>query len=53
MLRRVVTDGPRDLTFSMEDTGTLQGDYYYVRVTQTNDVIAWSSPIWVGGYGKR
>ena len=53
VLRRVVADGPRDLTFSMEDTSTLQGDYYYVRVTQTNDAIAWSSPIWVGGYGKR
>ena len=53
VLRRVVTEGPRDLTFSMEDTGTLQGDYYYVRVTQMNDAIAWSSPIWVGGYGKR
>ncbi len=53
VLRRVVTDGQRDLTFSLEDTGTLQGDWYYVRVTQTNDAIAWSSPIWVGGYGKR
>ena len=53
VLRRFVTEGPRDLTFSLEDTGTLQGDYYYVRVTQTNDAIAWSSPIWVGGYGKR
>lgn len=53
LLRRVVTDGQRDLTFSLEDTGTLQGDWYYVRVTQTNDAIAWSSPIWVGGYGKR
>ena len=54
VLRRVVTEGPRDLTFSLEDTGTLQGDYYYyLRVTQTNDAIAWSSPIWVGGYGKR
>ena len=53
VLRRVVTEGQRDLTFSLEDTGTLQGDYYYVRVTQMNDAIAWSSPIWVGGYGKR
>ncbi len=53
VLRRVVTEGPRDLKFSLEDTGTLQGDYYYVRVTQMNDAIAWSSPIWVGGYGKR
>ena len=53
VLRRVVTDGQRDLTFSLEDTGTLQGDWYYVRVTQTNDAIAWSSPIWVGGHGKR
>ena len=25
-----------------------QGDYYYVRVTQLDGGMAWSSPIWVG-----
>ena len=52
-LRRVVTEGPRDVTFALQDSGTLQGDSYYVRVTQMNDARAWSSPIWVGGYDKR
>ena len=52
-LRRIVAKGPLDVTFALEDTGTLHGDHYYVRVTQLNDAMAWSSPIWVGGYGKR
>lgn len=52
-LRRIVAEGPLDVTFALEDTGTLQGDHYYVRVTQLNDAMAWSSPIWVGGYAKR
>ncbi len=52
-LRRVITDGEMDVSFSVEDSGQRQGDYYYVRVTQANDAIAWSSPIWVGGYPKR
>ncbi len=52
-LRRIVTDAPRDVSFSLSDEGHTQGDYYFVRVVQANDAIAWSSPIWVGGYGKR
>ncbi len=52
-LRRIITDSPRDVTFSIRDKGQTQGDYYFVRVVQANDAIAWSSPIWVGGYGKR
>ncbi len=51
-LRRVVADGPRDVTFSLQDTSEMQGDNYYVRVSQMNDAMAWSSPIWIGGYGK-
>ena len=27
-----------------------QGDYYYVRVLQLDDQMAWSSPVFVGGY---
>ena len=52
-LRRLVTDGPDDVRFELDDTGTIQGDYYYVRVKQVNDASAWSSPVWVGGYSNR
>ena len=49
-LRRIRLDGPRDLTFTYTDTDTpRQGDYYYVRVRQLNDAMAWSSPV----YGRR
>ena len=27
-----------------------EGDYYYIRVTQMDDEMAWSSPVWVGGF---
>ena len=52
-LRSVVTDGPDDVQFEFDDLGDGHGDYYYVRVLQANDAMAWSSPIWVGGYPKR
>lgn len=52
-LRRVITTGARDISFEVQDTGEIQGDYYYVRVQQADDAAAWSSPIWVGGYPKR
>ena len=52
-LRRVVVEGETDVSFEVEDQGQRQGDYYYVRVVQANDAIAWSSPIWVGGYPPR
>ena len=52
-LRRPITDGPMDVAFEFADRGVRQGDYYFVRVTQANDAIAWSSPIWVGGFPKR
>jgi len=42
-----------DVRFEVKDMGQLQGDYYYVRVDQTNDAMAWSSPVWVGGYASR
>ena len=54
MLRRIVDDGPRDVSFELTDSeDPRQGDYYYVRVRQANDAAAWSSPIWVGGYPHR
>ena len=52
-LRRLVTDGPDDVRFEVDDTGTIHSDYYYVRVKQVNDAAAWSSPVWVGGYPSR
>lgn len=52
-LRRIVADGETDVSFEVEDQGQRQGDYYYVRVVQANDAIAWSSPVWVGGYPAR
>ena len=52
-LRAVVKDGLDDVHFEFDDLGDGHGDYYYVRVLQANDAIAWSSPIWVGGYPKQ
>ena len=52
-LRRPIAEGVSDVTFEIEDEGGRHGDYYYVRVKQANDALAWSSPIWVGGFPKR
>jgi hypothetical protein len=54
VVRRIVRDGKRDIEFQHTDEqDPRQGDYYYVRVRQVNDAMAWSSPIWVGGYPSR
>lgn len=38
----------REVSFSFVDTEAGQGEsYYYVRVQQADDQMAWSSPIWV------
>ncbi len=52
-LRRVISDGEMDVSFTFEDEGERQGDYYFIRVKQVNDSLAWSSPIWVGGYAEK
>lgn len=52
-LRRVITDGAKEVAFSFTDSGAKQGDYYFVRVVQANDAIAWSSPVWIGGHNKK
>jgi len=52
-VRRLVSEGERDVHFELEDRGTTQGDYYFVRVKQVDDAEAWSSPIWVGGHPPR
>jgi len=53
VLRKVITDGPRQVDIEFTDTGHKHGDYYYLRVVQTNDAMAWSSPVWIGGHNKR
>ena len=63
-LRRIVAAGELDVAFAFTDPdpaeidsdgaeAARQGDYYYLRVAQANDALAWSSPIWVGGYPPR
>ena len=50
-IRRVVMDWIRQVNFDFTDTESPnQGDYYYIKIEQANDAIAWSSPIWVGDY---
>jgi hypothetical protein len=54
LLRRIVSEGVRDVKLRYtDDENPRHGDYYYVRVRQTNDALAWSSPIWVGSYPSR
>jgi hypothetical protein len=53
-IRRVINGGERDISFQITDAEQPdQGDYYYFKVEQANDEIAWSSPVWVGGYPSR
>ena len=52
-IRAIVENGSKDVSFSLSDQGDTQGDYYYVRATLSNDAVAWSSPIWVGGFKSR
>ncbi|MCG8415580.1 MAG: DUF3604 domain-containing protein, partial [Pseudomonadales bacterium] len=52
ILRRVVEEGVLETDFEFVDIDNpRQGDYYYVRVKQANDAYAWSSPVWIGGFG--
>jgi hypothetical protein len=53
VLRQKIDNGPRDVTFEVNDQSARQGDYYFVRVRQADDAMAWSSPIWIGGYPKQ
>ncbi len=43
---KTVTTTTGDCDFTFEDVGNTD-DYYYIRVTQKDDHMAWSSPIWV------
>lgn len=44
---RAVHEDELELDLALTDEGTAE-DWYYVRVRQTNDQWAWSSPTWVG-----
>jgi hypothetical protein len=52
-VRRWQPGTTREASFEVNDTGTVVGDWYQVRVTQTNDGMAWSSPVWIGGNPPR
>lgn len=46
---RLVLPESYEASLEIEDEGSGEGaDYYYVRVTQANGQMAWSSPVWVG-----
>lgn len=43
----IAPDAPLDVDFQYEDRRKPEpGDYYYLRVEQTDTVLAWSSPVW-------
>lgn len=52
-IRRVKRDAPMDYSFDFVDESKRQDDYYTLRVIQENGQMAWSSPVWVGGYSVR
>lgn len=53
-LRQINPGVPLDREFEFVDTEyPNHGDYYYVRVKQLDNAMAWTSPIWVGGFPTR
>jgi hypothetical protein len=54
VLKRLRAEDRRDVSIAFTDAESPhQGDYYYMRVRQIDDAVAWSSPAWVGGYPHR
>ena len=52
-LRLVNTQAPLDQEFEFVDPDkSSEGDYYYVRVKQSDSAAAWSSPVWIGSASK-
>ncbi len=50
-LRWIDPDAPSQVYFRHVDSQSPdRGDWYYLRVRQADDALAWSSPVWVGGY---
>ena len=52
-LRRISAEGPREVEINVTDSSDRHGDYYFIRVLQANDAMAWSSPVWIGGHRKQ
>ena len=53
-LQRVINGGEKEIRFSYTDSDNPDhGDYYFLRVQQVNDALAWSSPVWVGGLASQ
>lgn len=48
LVHRLVPRAMASAAFTFEDSDESPADFYYVRVTQANGQMAWSSPIWVG-----
>jgi hypothetical protein len=45
---------PLEVEFStLDQLNPRQGDYYFVRVRQADEGLAWTSPVWVGGARSR
>ncbi|MBL7139760.1 MAG: DUF3604 domain-containing protein [Planctomycetes bacterium] len=52
MLHRLVFAANWETAFTFEDEGDgAADDWYYVRVVQANEQMAWSSPVWVNARG--
>jgi hypothetical protein len=52
-LRLVNPVAPLDQSFEFTDAvAAEQGDYYYVRVRQSDSAMAWSSPVWMGSVSR-
>jgi hypothetical protein len=53
-IRRIQPAEDRDRVYRfVDDSPPTRGDYYYVRVVQTDGGMAWSSPAWIGGLPRR
>ncbi|MBK7598312.1 MAG: hypothetical protein IPJ07_07210 [Acidobacteria bacterium] len=53
-IQLVPGDGALDREFTWADLNQPRdGDYYYLRVTQVDGSMAWTSPFWIGGQARR
>ena len=53
-VRHVVDHPVMDYVIDFTDAESPKhGDYYFVRVRQIDGGVAWSSPVWIGGFSKR
>ena len=53
-VRAIRTDVPMEQTVKWTDPEPGKpDDYYYARVVQTDGGMAWTSPVWVGGFSRQ